>query len=385
MEQTGDTRLRFVRVLAWVGGILIASVIGYSIRESLAAGTTDFTAFYFGASRAGSSEIYDAEATYQWQVRTLGVRIPELIYIRPPFHALMLKPLTLLEYKTAFVVFLLLNAAVAAWYVRRFAWKDQTSFLAAMWFPPTWIAILQGQDVWLVAGLLGLAFLWMGKGRDFAAGLVLSLCTFKGHLLIFVPLALLLQRRWRVLAGAAAGGCLLLAASFPAAGPQWPERYLNVLANPVIHPGASIMPNLRSPVSVLGLPGWMFWLPAAAVAGMTFLVCRHARDWRISLAAALAGGLLVTWHAYLQDALVLLPGFLLWKESGLNESTTRLWMLWLSPAASLMVLLGEPSSALFALGGLAVLGHLTWTVWRSRASSEAGHFAAGGVSALPAP
>ena len=63
----------------------------------------------------------------------------------------------------------------------------------------------------MLVGILGLALLWMTRGRDFAAGLLLALCSIKFHMFLLLPLVLLIHRRWAVLRGGLVGGAILLA------------------------------------------------------------------------------------------------------------------------------------------------------------------------------
>jgi hypothetical protein len=65
------------------------------------------------------------------------------------------------------------------------------------------------------------------RGRRFAAGMVLALCSAKPHLFLLLPLLLLGRRMWSTIWGLLAGGALLAAVSFAAAGPHWPREFLS--------------------------------------------------------------------------------------------------------------------------------------------------------------
>src|ERR1051326_8567628 len=94
------------------------------------------------------------------------------------------------------------------------------------------IVFAQGQDVNIVLLLAAVALALLVKQRDFAGGLVLSLCLIKFHLFVLAPLVLLRYRRWRAAGGAALGCGILLLISFVAAGPNWPAEYWKVLRDP---------------------------------------------------------------------------------------------------------------------------------------------------------
>ena len=68
------------------------------------------------------------------------------------------------------------------------------------------VAILGGNDLGLVLALLGASILQLEKGRDTAAGLLLSLCAVKFHLFLLLPALFWILGRRRVLWGGAAGG-----------------------------------------------------------------------------------------------------------------------------------------------------------------------------------
>ncbi len=58
---------------------------------------------------------------------------------------------------------------------------------------PALAGLLQGQDVAFLLLLAALAIRLEGGGQDFAAGLVLSLCSIKFHPFLLLPVLLLAQ------------------------------------------------------------------------------------------------------------------------------------------------------------------------------------------------
>ena len=82
---------------------------------------------------------------------------------------------------------------------------------------PLFVGMMNGQDAVLLLPLIAWALRCSERGEDFQAGLALSLCAIKPHLLVLVPLALAVQRRWGVLRGGLAGGAVLFALSPEAA------------------------------------------------------------------------------------------------------------------------------------------------------------------------
>src|SRR5260370_1248805 len=89
-----------------------------------------------------------------------------------------------------------------------------------------------------------------GRKLDFWAGMALCLCAIKPHLFILMPLVVIPQRRWRILAGAAVGGTILLALSFLVGGPNWFGKYRMSLQGQT--PDLDHMPNIHSFSVLLG-------------------------------------------------------------------------------------------------------------------------------------
>src|ERR1019366_1947101 len=83
------------------------------------------------------------------------------------------------------------------------------------------------------------------------------LCAFKFYMILFVPVLLLIKRRWHMIAGGVAGAVALAAlGTIVNGGCTW-IRLVNVLRDPWINPGAGGMPNLHGLVAALGLhPSW---------------------------------------------------------------------------------------------------------------------------------
>jgi len=266
-------------------------------------GGGDFLPFYAAAKLLPGLRIYQPQAIYGAEIAALGGMRDALLFIRMPAFALLLWPLAHLPYGAAHAVWFGLRALAAAGFV--FVWphnpRRQTA-LAAAFFLPLAAALSGDQDTPLLLLWIAVAER-LAPRRPFAAGLVLALCAAKPHLFLFLPVYLFVHRR-RLIPGFLAGGAALLALSFAAAGPRWPEALAGVLRNPAIAPWGVF--NLHS----LGLPAALEIALAAALAGGALWAILRLSD-RIALAAALAAGLLLSYHASLPDAALLLPAVLL--------------------------------------------------------------------------
>jgi hypothetical protein len=204
------------------------------------------------------------------------------------------------------------------------------------------------------------------RDRDFAGGAVLGLGLIKFHLFLMWPLALLLQKRWRMLAGACAAAASELLLSLALAGPAGMAKYFALLRMTDLRrlsPSPELMINARGLALNLGIdhPA-VIGLLTAAVVILTAAACWRAPLWRW-VAAASAGSLLVVPHVYGYDAGLLLVG--LWLaifESGKGTRWPRIAATaLLTPLPLLLGLAGAPWAAATPLALLAFLLSLACT------------------------
>jgi hypothetical protein len=191
-----------------------------------------------------------------------------------------------------------------------------------------------GQDVTLVLAALALSMALLFRGRHFAAGCLIALCSIKFHLFLTLPLLILTRRLWRFGAGAVTGGAVLAAASFSVQGWRWPMDYVRMLRLPTSTPSFALMPNLNGLFA--GHPHSP-WVMAAAVGVVLFsaaLVMRRGKI-TIALAAALLSGLLLSYHAFIADAMLLLPVGLLLMRDKASRAHRAVGLILLSPLAFL--------------------------------------------------
>ena len=331
----------------------------------------DFLNLYAGASLARDgvfAGMHVPEVQLQRE-QEYAPRLPELVpFVRPPFYALLLTPLAWLPFGTAFWAWLSLQAAVLAatwaWAFRR--WGADALIFGSMYLP-TALGIAHGQDCVLMLAIVVGAYALAARGQHFRSGLILGVGLIKFHLFVLWPLMLLIQRRWRMLAGTCVAAVVEIAVSLALAGPDGMTKYVRLLRMTDLRrlsPSPELMINLRSlalnfrvdslAVSVL--------LTAAAVI-LTAAACWRAPLWR-SVAAASAGSLLVVPHVYGYDAGLLLAG--LWLA--IFESGAQFGARWsrisaaflLTPVPFLLALAGSPWAAATPLALLAFLTSLAW-------------------------
>ncbi|MBK7896062.1 MAG: DUF2029 domain-containing protein [Anaerolineaceae bacterium] len=176
-------------------------------------------------------------------------------------------------------------------------------------------------------------FLWLvRRERPFLAGIVLSFVIIKPNaFVLFVPafgLWLLWRRRWRVVAGAAAGGLTMFVISWLVL-PGWLFEWLNVTGKTEV---TAITPTVWGLAYEIWPEWWaalglLFVVGVTAVLGLIIFRNKHLTETEV-MPLALMGSLLTTPYAWVYEHLLLLiPCMLIYlaiKKRGLAALT---WLL----------------------------------------------------------
>ena len=205
--------------------------------------------------------------------------------------------------------------------------RPPTAILPAFASVPTALLMLNAQLDGLVAlGIGGAIALW---SRPWLSGLALGLTLVKPQLVLPVGFGLLIARRWKVLAGWAAVGVVLVAATL-ALNPHWIGQWLG-------QAGSTVQVGARE----VGLAHFAVYLPASLrTAGLVFLtlfeICgaillaaqRYLRDHDLGPSAAILviGGVLASPHALPADLVLVGLGLAIWGKAR--------WLEWLALSAA---------------------------------------------------
>jgi hypothetical protein len=130
----------------------------------------------------------------------------------------------------------------------------------------------------------------------------------------------------------------LAAFSFLAAGPGWPRAYIRMIFSPQVNQGSIIMPNVHGLATGLPHTAALEVVLSVAVAIAALAVSRAAR-FELALAAALLGGLLMSWHAYPHDCAITIPAMLSVARWARSEIARMLAVICLSPFPYMATLL----------------------------------------------
>lgn len=194
------------------------------------------------------------------------------------------------------------------------------------------VSMNNGQITFLLFFLLAL-FLWLvKKERPFLAGIVLSFVVLKPNaFVLFIPafgLWLLWQKRWQIIAGAAAGGLAMLLISWLVL-PGWLFEWLNVTGKTEVTAITPTVWGLAYEIwpewwAVLGL---VFVVVITAVLGLIIFRNKSLAETEV-LPLALIASLLVTPYAWVYEHLLLLiPSILIFLGINKRGLAATAWLL----------------------------------------------------------
>ena len=294
---------------------------------------------------------------------TLGIN-GILPFLAPAWVALLAVPFELLGTDLGgrvWIMFGLACLALGAYLATRP--RPPSAMLPVFASVPTAIMLLNAQLDGVVALGVGAAIaLW---SRPYLAGLALGLTLTKPQLILPLGAALLVARRWRVLAGWAGAG-LLLWASVAVLNPRWVLDWLAPTGT-TITPGSREvdLPHLGT---LLPAP-WQLYavaaLTALTIAGVVLLARRCRNGLRGQAAMLVAGGVLAAPHALPADLVLVGLALSIW-----GQATWLDWLL-LSVGALTTAFVPAPWPAVV---GVLLVGWLTfrisgWTPARAPASA----------------
>ena len=387
---TSPKSVKFEHLLALFGcAVLSVSLVFLADRPPINE-RTDFSVTYVGSRMVYlglGPKLYDLLEQNKLKKPLLPNAEP-LIYEHPPFEALLLAPLGALPYKTAYLIWGLINAAIwllLPYLLRPYASapRDDLSYLL-LWllFAPLWVALFEGQSSLLVLLLYSITFIQLRCGREFRAGAVFGLALFKFQFAIPFVLILLVQRKWRFMKGFLATATTLGTLSLVAVGWRGIISYIHLLMAIAAHPGNASYGSAIGMATVQGfvhpLLGSLLGHSATSliVAGVSvFLILWTAWRWRkagpaadrrtfdLMFAAAVVVSLVTSLHMFTYDlsplllAMLVVAGYFPGRAHTLLRMVlgTILIMFWMPPLFLLLlarhqVYLWFPVLMLFMIG-----------------------------------
>ncbi len=357
------------RILIWIVAGVFSLLWIYFGALSLPHGRThDFQNFY-GAARL----ILEGKTGELYGSSLMNGSDRGLPFDRPAVCALLFVPFALLPADAAFACFtaawIVLLLICWAWGYRRFG---LFAVLLASMFMPATLGLAHAQDCVLYLALLIWSYSLATRERWIAAGGALGLMVLKFHLMLLWPVALIFQRRWKMLAGFAVTSSLLAAASVLMVGVSGTRAYIDVLLKP--------SPVSPSPEFMLSFPGLLLNLGidsmaakvtlAIAIFGVFVLGLRHATVARLYTVTT-AAGLALMPHAYGYDAArLLLPIWLVFFYSEWPVARNAAFLM-ATPFVYSFTLLGRPWAAAGSIATLTFLVLIAIEPWQKRPAAKA--------------
>lgn len=357
-----------------LAGLALNMFVAIVNRDSWA---IDFNQYYSAGKLVGTGKLYDWQSLRALELRhTAGA----VTFTRLPAFALAFKPISALPWEAGRVLWFAIGVAALAGFVALWPELDRVrACVAICWSMPVVLCLETGQDSTLFLFFAALGLKLLVDRRDFLAGLAFSACIAKPHLALLVPVLVIAQKRWEALVGGAAGVAASIALCFLSGeGRDWPQRLIALTSqidgHPLVRgfapqnfpPGEAPvrMPNLRGLLSLFGGS-----IGAEAAIGLAIIVAAWyiSRSQRLPAAGAviLTGGLLLSHHAYMYDAILLIPALLLPFESAWQD-WIRYWALFLvTPVAYFCIL---SNFSLLLPGHIAITGYVLTlfglSIWR---------------------
>jgi Glycosyltransferase family 87 len=316
----------------------------------------DFLCYYIGGTLAREgrfADLYNPAAQMEVQRQAAPDVAEQRPFVRPPWFALAVAPLTYLSLLHAYAVWiaamLITLLATWAWATVRFG---ESGLLLASLFLPANLGICFGQDSAAMLAVLCVSYVLLMREENFTGGLVLGLGLMKFHLLLMFPLWMIQQKRWRMLAGFFSTAAVFLATSLLLIGPSGFAAYINVLLHgqtELAGHSADTMANIYSLPANFGIQ----WKPldaalAALVVGIALYGLRRASVWR-AIAITGSASLLISPHAFGYDATMLLLPVWLVIENTPRKISRYAALLLAAPVTFFFTLANPPLECIPAL------------------------------------
>ena len=327
----------------------------------------DFVSFYSGAKLLSTCQMYSYNSVFEMQKHLGMTDSTAMVYIRPPFYAAIMRPLSALPYEMAYAVFQVLSMVsfafgIALW--RHFGWG--LCLILGGWNVAMAMTLLRGQDVAFVLLIASLSAHLLRKGQHFGAGATFALALIKWHLLVPIVILILANRLLRFALGFAAAGIVLIGIAFYEC-PDWPVQYRQALRQSETSLQSSQMPNIRGLFSSTSGTTPVELVVIIACAALCWWALKSPANPDVAIALCLLAGVILSVHAYAYDCVLILPG----AAAGLSRVTQR-WGIQSICAVSVAVcpvLLLSPVLRVIPQVGLIIL--MVWIcVHRIKATQE---------------
>jgi arabinofuranan 3-O-arabinosyltransferase len=276
-------------------------------------GVADFVALWTAGRMTLAGH---AAAAYDWPTLkpieevTVGHFDGYLGWRYPPPFLFVAAALALLPYASAFLVWLFGTFLTYLAAIRAIV-GDRVGYFLAAAFPPVLANFMAGQNGFLSASLIGGA-LALVERQPICAGVLVGLLTYKPHLGLLFPIALVAGGHWRVFITAGIVAALMAAASVVAFGAESWHAFFPGISDAVYAEGVAYWGRLQSAFGLVRLfcnSETLAWavqsVMAIGAAGVVGVLWHGRMAYEIKAAALGVGVLMVTPHVLTYDLVVL--------------------------------------------------------------------------------
>lgn len=317
----------------------------------------DFITFYSASKLALGGNVlgvFDPKTIFAMEAQLIpgqGVQYP---WNYPPQYLLVVLPLALLPYGLSFLLWSFGGLGLYLLTAYRLAPTRLTLVVAAA-FPATMWNLTHGQNGFLSMALLGGAMLLLER-RPIVAGILIGLMTFKPHLGLLIPVALIFGRHWKTFAAATFTTILFAAASQVLVGTEGWTVFLGDLQAATRYVEYGLLPwqrmvSLFTGLRMLSVPiSVAYGLQAISSLGTAAVIAWvWSREVPLSLRAAVlaAGAPLATPYVFDYDLAILAIPMALVAMDGMRRGWLKgdrevLIIAWLTPlvATNLAIVTG---------------------------------------------
>jgi len=305
-----------------LGGVALALVL-FPLLPNDDVINSDWPAFATGALMIveDPGQLYDLHAQARFQDRvtggqalvTLGIQ-GILPFLAPAWVALLAVPFELFGTDIGGRLWILFGlACLGGGLYLATRPRPPTVLLPAFASVPTALMMLNAQLDGVVALGLGAAIaLW---SRPYLAGLALGLTLMKPQLVLPLGFALLIARRWKVIAGWATAGVALLAPTL-ALNPHWVFDWLGQTRS-TVQTGAREIDlahfAVAFPSSLQGVA--LAVITVVGIAAVLWLAWRRRADFQAAATIVIAGGVVAAPHALPTDLVVVALAMAVWGQA----------------------------------------------------------------------
>jgi arabinofuranan 3-O-arabinosyltransferase len=232
----------------------------------------------------------------------------------PPTFLFVAAALALLPYAVAYLIWTFGTFPLYLTAIRAII-NDRVGYLLAAAFPPVLANFFIGQNGFFSAALFGGTLILIEQRRSLLAGILLGLLTYKPHLGLLFPVALVASGQWRVFVTAGIVATLLAAGSWLVfGGDAWFAfvGHISQSSQAVFAEGKADWSKLQTAFGLVRSLGgsemlaWMVQTVVALIVVVTIaLLWRSRAPYEIKAAALGTAAMLVTPYLYVYDLAVL--------------------------------------------------------------------------------